>query len=68
MSQDQLQEPEWIFPFDHMNLGESFFIPTLETATMLYAVECGAKRAKVKVKAYITTKDNHLGVRVWRIS
>jgi hypothetical protein len=51
-----------------MDLGESFFIPTLETATMLYAVECGAKRAKVKVKAYITTKNNHLGVRVWKIS
>lgn len=68
MSQDQLQEPEWIFPFDHMELGESFFIPTLETTTMLYAVECGAKRAKIRVKAYITTKDNHLGIRVWRIS
>lgn len=51
-----------------MELGESFFIPTLETTTMLYAVECGAKRAKVRVKAYITTKDNHLGIRVWRIS
>ena len=68
MSQDQLQEPEWIFPFDHMDLGESFFIPTLETATMLYAVECGAKRAGIKVKSYVTTKDGKLGVRAWKLN
>jgi hypothetical protein len=34
---------------------------------MLYAIECGAKRAKIRIKAYITTKENHLGVRAWRI-
>jgi hypothetical protein len=51
-----------------MRIGESFFIPTLNTAEMLYAVERGAKRAKVKVRAYITTKENHLGVRVWLIA
>ena len=64
----QLREPEWLFPFDYMRIGESFFIPTLNTAEMLYAVECGAKRSKFKVKAYITTKENHLGVRVWLIA
>lgn len=62
-----MNEPEWIFPFDHMEIGQSFFIPTLETAPILYAIECGAKRSKIKIKAFITTKDNHLGVRAWRI-
>jgi hypothetical protein len=65
---NQLPEPEWIFPFDYMSIGESFFIPTLNTAEMLYAIECGAKRSKIKIKAYITTKENHLGVRVWLIA
>lgn len=63
-----MNEPEWIFPFDNMEVGQSFFIPTLETATMLYAIESGAKRSKVRIRAFITTKDNHLGVRAWRIA
>lgn len=35
---------------------------------MIYAIESGAKRVGIKVKAFTTTKDNHLGVRVWRIA
>jgi|TARA_R110002060_G_scaffold30861_2_gene41432 hypothetical protein len=50
-----------------MEYGESFFIPTVKTSNMIYAAETGAKKAKVKVKAFVTTKDGHLGVRVWRI-
>jgi hypothetical protein len=61
------EEVEWVFPFDGMQIGESFFVPTLKTSHMIYAIESGAKRAKVKVKTYATAKDNHLGVRVWRI-
>jgi hypothetical protein len=62
-----LPEPEWVFPFNGMEVGESFFIPTLRFAEMIYAIDCGAKRAGVKVKSYITTKDKHIGVRTWRI-
>jgi len=61
-------EPEWIFPFENMENGESFFIPTLKPSPLLYAIDSGAKRAKVKVKSYITKKDNYLGVRVWRLT
>jgi hypothetical protein len=50
-----------------MEVGESFFIPTLRFAEMIYAIDCGAKRAGVRVKSYVTTKDNHIGVRTWRI-
>lgn len=61
-------EPEWIFPFDALAVGESFFIPTLKIGEMLYVVDCRAKAAQVKVKAYAASKDGHIGVRVWRIS
>ena len=65
---NDMQEPEWLFPFECLKIGESFFIPTTNTASMLYAIESGAKRAKIKIKAYITTKEKHLGVRAWRIA
>ena len=44
-----------------MDVGDSFFIPTLKTSPLLYAIECGAKRAEIKVKAYVTTKDEKRG-------
>ena len=34
---------------------------------MIYAIESGAKRAKVRVKTFITMKDGCLGVRTWRL-
>jgi len=51
-----------------MDVGDSFFIPALNTAEMVYAAECGAKRAKVQIKVFITSKDKHLGIRVWRVA
>ena len=64
----QIPEPEWIFPFDGMNVGDSFFIPTLRPAEMLFIVYNRAKAAGIKVKAYASSKDGRLGVRVWRVS
>lgn len=68
MTLNLYDEVEWVFPFEGLSIGESFFIPTLKTAQMIYAIESGAKRVGIKVKAFTTTKDNHLGVRVWRIA
>jgi hypothetical protein len=51
-----------------MEVGDSFFIPTMKPAYMTYAIENGAKRASTKVKVYTTTKDGVLGVRTWRIA
>jgi hypothetical protein len=62
-----IKEPEWIFPFDSMLIGDSFFIPTLKPSSMIYALESGAKRAEIKVRCFITKKDGCLGVRAWRI-
>jgi len=63
-----LSEPDWVFPFQGMEVGDSFFIPTLKFAEMIYAIDCGAKRHGIRVKSYVTTKDKHLGVRTWRIA
>lgn len=67
MDPQQMLEPEWLFPFEMMSVGDSFFIPTTRVAEMMFAVESGAKRAGVRIKAYQTVKDEHLGVRVWRL-
>jgi hypothetical protein len=60
-------EPEWIFPFEAMAVGESFFIPTVKIPEMMYVIDRRAKEAKIKVKAYASSKEGHIGVRVWRI-
>lgn len=64
----QHNEPEWVFPFEGMEIGDSFFVPTLKPSPLIYAIECGAKRAKVKVKTFVTMKDGCLGVRAWRLN
>ena len=63
-----LTEPEWIFPFEGMLVGDSFFIPTLKPSPMIYSIETGAKRAGIKIKTFVTEKDGCLGVRAWRIA
>ena len=63
-----LTEPEWIFPFDGMNVGDSFFVPTLKPAEMIYIVDTRAKVAKIRVRAYTAVNDDCLGVRVWRVA
>ena len=67
-SMTMMTEPEWVFPFQGMEVGDSFFIPTLRFAEMIYAIDCGAKRHGIKVKSYATIKDKHLGVRTWRLA
>lgn len=60
-------EPEWVFPYDGMSIGDSFFVPTMRPAYMIYVIDVTSKRAGVKVKAFKTTKDGVLGVRAWRV-
>ena len=61
------EEPEFILPFDWMSAGESFFLPTLKPAFMVYVVVQMAQSAKVKVRVYPTSKDGLLGIRVWKL-
>jgi hypothetical protein len=67
MTEIKLQEPEWVFPLDSMEVGDSFFVPTVKPAEMLYKIDTCAKVAKVRVKAFASSKEGHLGVRVWRV-
>jgi hypothetical protein len=60
-------DPEWLFPFEMMQVGDSFFIPTLKSSPLIYAIEKGAKRAKVKVKTRAVVEDGFMGVRAWRV-
>jgi hypothetical protein len=64
----QVLEPEWLFPFEGMGVGDSFFIPTLLFSQMIYAIDSGSKRAGMRMKSYITTKDKHIGIRTWRVA
>jgi hypothetical protein len=67
MSPSDIKEPEWVFPFEGMCIGDSFFIPTLQPTHMIYVVDTRAKIAGVRVRAFTSQKEGHLGVRVWRI-
>jgi hypothetical protein len=62
----QIIEPEWLLPFEGMDVGNSFFIPTLRPAELIYSIDCGAKRVGMRVKSYVTHKEGFLGVRCWR--
>jgi hypothetical protein len=62
------EEPEWVFPFHAMEIGDSFFIPTMKPAYFCYVIDTTAKKVGIKVKVYAASKDNALGVRAWRIS
>ena len=61
-------DPEWVLPFSSMKSGNSFFIPTVKTPELLHAIECGAKRAKVRVKALVVVEGDLMGVRTWMLS
>jgi hypothetical protein len=62
-----IEEPTWLFPFQGMDIGDSFFIPTLRTSEIIYSIDTGAKRVGIRIKSFVTTKDGHIGVRTWRI-
>ena len=64
----QVLEPEWLFPFEGMGVGDSFFVPTLLFSQMIYAIDSGSKRAGMRMNSYITTKDKHIGIRTWRVA
>lgn len=50
-----------------MGVGDSFFIPTMKSAEIIYSAMEAGKDYGVKVKAYASMKDGIMGVRVWRV-
>jgi hypothetical protein len=59
-------EPEWILPLSGLNIGSSFFIPTLRPSEMIYNIDCAAKEEGIRIKAYVV-HEKFLGVRIWRV-
>ena len=59
-------EPEFILPFEGMEIGDSFFIPTLKPAEKIFNIENAAKEEKCRVKCFIVRESGYLGIRVWR--
>jgi len=51
-----------------MDIGDSFFIPTMRSAEIIYSVTEAAKEYGIRTKAYTMMKDGIMGVRVWRIN
>jgi hypothetical protein len=68
MSNNLFNEPEWLFPFDGMEVGDSFFIPTLKSSEVIYSAVEASKKHKLRVKAFAAMKDGIMGVRVWRVN
>jgi hypothetical protein len=51
-----------------MNIGDSFFIPTMRSAEIIYSAMEAGKEFGIRIKAYACMKDGIMGVRVWRIN
>lgn len=62
------EEPEWLFPYQWMQVGESFFIPTVRPAYMHYIIDVTSKQVGVQMKTFTMVDEGVLGVRAWRIS
>jgi hypothetical protein len=62
------REPEWIFPYLTMEVGDSFFMPTVRPAYGHYIIDVTSKRVDVVMKTHTVIEDNVLGVRAWRVS
>jgi hypothetical protein len=60
-------EPEWVFPYEFMEVGESFFMPTIRPAYAHYIIDKTSKKVGVVMKTYTVTEDEVLGVRSWRV-
>ena len=60
-------EPEWVFPYQFMEVGESFFMPTIRPAYAHYVIDRTAKKVGVVMKTYTVMEDGVLGVRSWRV-
>jgi hypothetical protein len=61
------EEPEWLFPYEVMEVGESFFFPTVRPAYAHYIIDVTSKRDGVRMKTYTVVEDGVLGVRSWRV-
>lgn len=63
-----VDEPEWLFPFEFMEVGDSFFIPTMRPSHMAYIIDSTSKKVGVKMRTFTRREKDVLGVRAWRVA
>lgn len=51
-----------------MGVGDSFFIPTMKSAEIIYSAMEAGKKYGIRTKAFATMKEGVMGVRVWRVN
>ena len=62
-----IDEPVWLLPYASIEIGDSFFIPTVRPAYLTYVIDTTSKKEGVKVKVFTVTEKDVLGVRAWRV-
>jgi hypothetical protein len=62
-----MEEPNWVLPYAMLEVGQSFFIPTNQPSKVIFTIRSMAIEDRINIRAYTTSKDGILGVRVWRI-
>jgi hypothetical protein len=50
-----------------MEIGDSFFMPTMRPAYAHYIIDKTSKKYGVVMKTYTVKEENVLGVRSWRV-
>lgn len=60
-------EPEWLFPFEFMDIGDSFFVPTLRPSHLIYTIDVTSKKVGIQMQAHMRYEKGVLGVRAWRM-
>ena len=61
------REPEFVFPYPAMEIGDSFFMPTVRPAYGHYVIDVTSKRVGLRMKVFTVVEKGVLGVRAWRI-
>jgi len=57
-----------VFPYQGMEIGDSFFMPTVRPAYAHYIIDLTSKKVGIRVKTYTVVDDGVLGVRAWRVA
>ena len=63
----EFKEPEWVFPYQGMDIGDSFFMPTVRPSFAHYIIDLTSKKVGIRLKTYAMICDGVRGVRAWRV-
>ena len=61
------QNIRWKYPFDQMEVGDSFFVPNKESTQMSALCKRASKRLEARFVTAKAEAGDAKGVRVWRV-